>query len=57
MSTGLEWNPDDTIIHDELDSLIDKLLSGPTGGASGGTGTVMKATCGALLGSGTTLIQ
>ena len=57
MSTGLEWNPDDTVIHDELDSLIDKLLAGPTGGASGGTGTVMKATCGALLGSGTTLIQ
>jgi mono/diheme cytochrome c family protein len=57
MSTGLEWNPDDTIIHDELDNLISKLLTGPTGGSSGGTGTVLKATCGALLGSGTTLIQ
>jgi hypothetical protein len=57
MNTGLEWNPDDTIIHDELDNLIDKLLAGPTGSASGGTGTVLKATCGALLGSGTSLIQ
>jgi hypothetical protein len=56
-NTGLEWDPDDTVIHDELDALINKLLAGPTGGASGGTGTVLKATCGAVLGSGTTLIQ
>ena len=57
INTGLQWNPDDTAISSELDALINKLLSGPTGGASGGTGTVMKATCGAVLGSGTTLIQ
>jgi mono/diheme cytochrome c family protein len=57
INTGLEWNPDDTVISAELDDLIDKLVSGPTGGASNGTGTVMKATCGAVLGSGTTLIQ
>ena len=57
INTGLEWNPDDTVISNELDNLIDKLVSGPTGGASGGTATVMKAACGAVLGSGTTLIQ
>jgi len=57
INTGLEWNPDDTVIRNELDTLINKLVSGPTGGASGGTGTVMKAACGAVLGSGTTLIQ
>jgi len=56
-NTGLNTDPDDSLIHDELDSLISKLLAGPTGGASGGAGTVMKATCGAVLGSGTTLIQ
>jgi len=57
INTGLEWNPDDTVISAELEVLINKLVSGPTGGASGGTGTVMKAACGAVLGSGTTLIQ
>jgi mono/diheme cytochrome c family protein len=57
INTGLEWNPDDTVIRNELDALINKLVTGPTGGASGGTGTVLKATCGAVLGSGTTLIQ
>jgi mono/diheme cytochrome c family protein len=57
INTGLEWSPDDTVISGELDDLIDKLVSGPTGGAANGTGTVMKATCGAVLGSGTTLIQ
>jgi hypothetical protein len=57
VNTGLEWNPDDTVISAELDALINKLVSGPTGGAANGTGTVMKATCGAVLGSGTTLIQ
>jgi mono/diheme cytochrome c family protein len=57
MNTGLEWNPDDTVIRAEIDVLINKLVAGPTGGATGGTGTVMKAACGAVLGSGTTLIQ
>jgi hypothetical protein len=57
INTGLEWSPDDTVIRNELDSLIDKLVSGPTGSSANGTGTVMKAACGAVLGSGTTLIQ
>ena len=57
INTGLEWSPDDSVIRAELDDLINKLVAGPTGGASGGTGTVMKAACGAVLGSGTTLIQ
>jgi hypothetical protein len=57
INTGLEWNPDDTVISSELDTLINKLVSGPTGGAANGTATVMKATCGAVLGSGMTLIQ
>jgi hypothetical protein len=57
-NTGLEWDSTvDGMIPTELDDLIDKLVAGPTGGASGGTGTVMKAACGAVLGSGTTLIQ
>ena len=56
-NTGLEFDPDDTNIHAELDTLINKLLAGPTGSASGGAGTVMKATCGAVLGSGITLIR
>jgi hypothetical protein len=57
INTGLESNPDDTVIRAELDGLIDKLVSGPTGSSANGTGTVMKAACGAVLGSGTTLIQ
>jgi cytochrome c553 len=57
-NTGLEWDLTvDAQIPAELDDLIDKLVTGPTGAASGGTGTVMKATCGAVLGSATTLIQ
>ena len=57
INTGLEWSPDDTVISAELDALINKLVSGPTGGNANGTATVMKAACGAVLGSGTTLIQ
>ena len=37
--------------------LINRLVSGPTGGSSTGGRTVMKAACGAVLGSGATLIQ
>ena len=57
VNTGLEWSPDDTVIRAELDNLINKLVSGPTGSSANGTGTVMKAACGAVHGSGTTLIQ
>jgi hypothetical protein len=45
------------MIPTEIDQLIDKLVSGPTGSSANGTATVMKAACGAVLGSGTTLIQ
>jgi mono/diheme cytochrome c family protein len=37
--------------------LIDRLVSGPTGANATGGRTVMKAACGAVLGSGITLIQ
>jgi hypothetical protein len=57
-STGLEWDSTvDGMIPTEIDNLINKLVAGPTGSAAGGSGTVMKAACGAVLGSGTTLIQ
>jgi len=65
-NTGLQWDQQqgpgqplgvDDILSGEIYSLIDKLVSGPTGSATNGTATVMKATCGAVLGSGTTLIQ
>jgi hypothetical protein len=57
INTGLEFSPDPTVISNEIDNLIDKLVTGPTGGSANGTATVMKAACGAVLGSGTTLIQ
>jgi hypothetical protein len=57
INTGINTNPDDTVISAEIDNLINKLVSGPTGSSATGTGTVMKAACGAVLGSGTTLIQ
>jgi hypothetical protein len=57
-NTGLEWDAAvDDMLPAEIDALIDRLVGGPTGSASGGTGTVLKATCGAVLGSGATLIQ
>jgi len=37
--------------------LINRLVSGPTGASSTGGRTVMKSACGAVLGSGATLIQ
>ena len=37
--------------------LIERLVSGPTGASATGGRTVMKAACGAVLGSGITLIQ
>jgi hypothetical protein len=57
-STGLEFDFDvDGQIPVELNALIDKLVTGSTGAASNGTATVMKATCGAVLGSAVTLMQ
>jgi mono/diheme cytochrome c family protein len=57
-NTGLQWDETvDNTVPAEIDVLINKLVAGPTGGATGGTGTVMKAACGAVLGSATTLIQ
>jgi len=37
--------------------LINRLVSGPTGASPTGGRTVMKSACGAVLGSGATLIQ
>ncbi len=65
-NTGLQWDQQqvsggplgvDDVISTEIYGLIDKLVSGPTGSATNGTATVMKAACGAVLGSATTLIQ
>jgi hypothetical protein len=57
-NSGLEYDLDvDGQIPAELDALINKLVSGPTGAAASGTATVMKATCGAVLGSAVTLMQ
>jgi hypothetical protein len=64
-NTGLEWDQGDgglilgvdDILPGEINVLINNLVNGPTGSAPGGTGTVMKAACGAVLGSGTTLMQ
>jgi len=57
-STGLEFDLTvDDQIPGEIDDLIDKLVTGPTGSAPNGTATVMKATCGAVLGSAVTLMQ
>jgi 3-oxoacyl-[acyl-carrier protein] reductase len=41
----------------ETTGLINRLVSGPTGASASGGRTVMKAACGAVLGSGATLIQ
>ncbi|HEY6123564.1 MAG TPA: hypothetical protein VIV63_02845, partial [Steroidobacteraceae bacterium] len=47
-------DPDNTF---DTAGLINRLVSGPTGSSSTGGRTVMKAACGAVLGSGATLIQ
>jgi hypothetical protein len=47
-------DPDDTF---DTTGLINRLVSGPTGASASGGRTVMKAACGAVLGSGATLIQ
>jgi hypothetical protein len=47
-------DPDDTY---DTTGLINRLVSGPTGSSSTGGRTVMKSACGAVLGSGATLIQ
>jgi hypothetical protein len=57
-NTGLQFDfTVDGQIPTELDSLIERLVTGPTGSAANGTATVMKATCGAVLGSAVTLMQ
>ena len=63
-TTGLQFDQADgmtpgvdDMIPGEIDVLINKLVAGPTGSAPGGTGTVMKAACGAVLGSSTTTVQ
>jgi hypothetical protein len=47
-------DPDNTF---DTAGLINRLVSGPTGASATGGRTVMKAACGAVLGSGATLIQ
>jgi hypothetical protein len=47
----------DSETSEPVEGLINRLVSGPTGNSSTGGRTVMKAACGAVLGSGTTLVQ
>ncbi|MDF3022221.1 MAG: LamG protein [Steroidobacteraceae bacterium] len=47
-------DPDDTY---DTTGLINRLVAGPTGASASGGRTVMKAACGAVLGSGAILIQ
>jgi hypothetical protein len=67
---GLAFQVSATQVRDELSNgvtdpdtgyvtpgLINRLVSGPTGASPTGGRTVMKAACGAVLGSGATLIQ
>jgi hypothetical protein len=70
VGAGLAFEVTATQIRDELHNgvtdpdtsvvtagLINRLVSGPTGSSATGGRTVMKAACGAVLGSGVTLIQ
>jgi hypothetical protein len=61
VGTGFAAEITEQQIRDELNTvttgLIDRLVTGPTGAAATGGRTVMKAACGAVLGSGATLIQ
>jgi hypothetical protein len=57
VGSGLTVQPTDATVRAEINVLIDKLNAGPTGSANGGASTVVKAACGAVLGSGTTLVQ
>jgi len=70
VGTGLAAQVSATQIRDELNNgitdpgtgyvtpgLINRLVSGPTGASATGGRTVMKAACGAVLGSGAMLIQ
>jgi cytochrome c553 len=70
VGNGMTFQVSPTQIRDELTNgitdpgtgyvtpgLINRLVSGPTGSSATGGRTVMKAACGAVLGSGATLIQ
>jgi hypothetical protein len=67
VGTGLASQPDLAEIRNEIaglpthdtarPGLINRLVGGPTGSSSSGGRTVMKAACGAVLGSGSTLVQ
>ncbi len=57
VGANLTVQPSNASIRTEVNSLIDRLNAGPTGSDSGGAATVIKAACGAVLGSGTTLVQ
>ncbi|MEJ0087387.1 MAG: LamG domain-containing protein [Pseudomonadota bacterium] len=67
VGTGLLSQPTALQVRDEISGkqpndsnfpgLVNRLVSGPTGSDPNGGRTVMKAACGAVLGSGSTLIQ
>jgi hypothetical protein len=67
VGTGLLSQPTASQVRDEIagkqpndpaaPGLINRLVGGPTGSDGSGGRTVMKAACGAVLGSGSTLIQ
>jgi mono/diheme cytochrome c family protein len=56
VGSGLSTQPN-AQIETELNALIDKLTAGAAGSAAGRTAVVTTATCAAVLGSATTLIQ
>jgi len=57
VGTGLNSQPSDTDIESELGDLMDRLTSCDSGCSSDRTETVVKASCAAVLGSATTLVQ
>jgi hypothetical protein len=57
IGTGLASQPSSADMTTALSNLIGKLIAGPTGTAAGGTATVTKAACAAVLGSGALTIE
>ena len=57
MRTNLVTDPDPAAVRGDLDALITRLTSCGASCPAGRTGTVVKATCAALLGSAVTLVH
>jgi hypothetical protein len=57
VGSNLASQPDDSAIETELSALMDRLTSCGEGCAPDRTETVVKASCAAVLGSATTLVQ